>query len=100
MKKLVLPLLIFGMLAMLAPIAEARSAESNSMSSETLYQQWGRGNQRSNRRYNRGNNRRPRTYTTTRIRRSGLRMYRETIRVTHLPNGRTRTQVIRRVRIR
>ena len=48
-----------------------------------------------------GNNRRRyrRSYTTTRITRIGRYRYRETIRVTYLPNGRTRTRVISRVRI-
>jgi len=48
----------------------------------------------------RWNNRRVRTVTTTRVTRVGFRTFRETIRTTYLPNGRTRTQVIRRVRIR
>lgn len=45
-------------------------------------------------------NRRPRTVIRTRIRTVGFRRYRETVRYTYLPNGRTRTQVISRVRIR
>lgn len=44
-------------------------------------------------------NRRIRTVTTTRIVRRGFRTYRETIRTTYLPNGRTITQVIRRARV-
>jgi hypothetical protein len=38
--------------------------------------------------------------TTTRIVRYGRQRYRETIRVTHYPSGRTRTRVISRQRIR
>lgn len=56
-----------------------------------------------NRRDNRWNNRRNnrvRVVTQTRIVRRGFRTFRETIRVTYLPNGRTRTQIISRVRIR
>ena len=49
---------------------------------------------------NRRNNRRTRTVTTTRIVREGRWRYRETIRITYMANGRTRTQVIRRERIR
>lgn len=56
-------------------------------------------NQRDNRWNNRRNNR-VRTVTQTRIVRQRNRVFRETIRITYLPNGRTRTQVIRRVRIR
>lgn len=56
-----------------------------------------RNNQRNNQRWN---NRRVRTVTQTRIVRQGFRTFRETLRITYLPNGRTRTQVISRVRIR
>lgn len=61
-----------------------------------------RYDQRDNRRNNRNwNNRRaPRVVTQTRIVRSGRTTFRETIRVTYLPNGRTQTRVINRVRIR
>jgi hypothetical protein len=41
-----------------------------------------------------------RTVTTTRVVRVGRQRFRETIRTTYLPNGRTRTQVISRVRTR
>jgi hypothetical protein len=37
--------------------------------------------------------------TTTRIRYIGRYRYRETLRITYLPNGRTRTRVISRVRL-
>jgi len=46
------------------------------------------------------NNRRVRVTTQTRIVRQGFRTFRETIRITYLPNGRTRTQIINRTRIR
>jgi Ni/Co efflux regulator RcnB len=49
---------------------------------------------------NNRNNRAPRIVTQTRIVRQGFRTFRETVRTTYLPNGRTRTQVISRVRIR
>ena len=57
-------------------------------------------NWRDNQRNNRWNNRRVRTVTQTRIVRQGFRTFRETLRITYLPNGRTRTQVISRTRIR
>lgn len=44
-------------------------------------------------------NRRMRTVTTTRITRVGRVRYRETVRTTYWPNGRTTSQVISRVRI-
>jgi len=62
-----------------------------------------RYDRRDDRRDNRWNNRRNnrvRTVTQTRIVRQGNRVFRETLRITYLPNGRTRTQVINRVRIR
>lgn len=43
--------------------------------------------------------RRRRVVTRTRVTRVGRYRYRETIRTTYLPNGRIRTQVIRRVRL-
>jgi hypothetical protein len=50
-------------------------------------------------RNNRRRYRRARTVTTTRITRVGMWRYRETIRVTYLPNGTTRTTVISRQRL-
>lgn len=46
------------------------------------------------------NNRRVRTVTRTRILRTRYGTFREVYRITYLPNGRTRTQVISRTRIR
>ncbi|HEX8371028.1 MAG TPA: hypothetical protein VF604_20960 [Pyrinomonadaceae bacterium] len=48
----------------------------------------------------RNNRRARRDVTTTRVVRVGRQRFRETIRTTYLPNGRTRTQVISRVRVR
>ena len=45
-------------------------------------------------------NRRIRTVTRTRIVRTGYGTFREVYRITYLPNGRTRTTVISRTRIR
>ncbi len=50
-----------------------------------------------NTRYNR---RGVRVVTRTRIVRAGFRTYRETIRIKYLPNGRTTTKVLSRVRVR
>ena len=49
---------------------------------------------------NRRNNRRVRVVTQVRNIRVGRQLYRETIQVRYLPNGRTTTRVISRVRIR
>lgn len=47
-----------------------------------------------------GNRRRGRTVTRTRFIRLGRQRYRETYQITYFPNGRTRTRVISRVRVR
>src|SRR5688500_4822206 len=54
------------------------------------------GEGRRNRRYNR----RVRTITQSRLVRIGRRVYRETYQITYLPNGRTHTRLISRVRVR
>jgi hypothetical protein len=80
-------------MAFAVPQVEARStAKGNSVSNAQLWE----GQPRRNRRWN---NRRVRTVTRTRITRVGRYTYRETYRITYLPNGRTRTQIISRVRI-
>ena len=87
MKKLFIFALMVGSIGMAAPTVEARSnATTLAASTETsqIYRQRRRVR---------------RTVTTTRIRWVGPYRFRETIRVTYLPNGRTRTQVIRRVRL-
>ena len=57
-----------------------------------------RDNDRNDRNWN-NNNRRVRVVTQTRIVRQGRRTFRETIQIKYLPNGRTQTKVISRVRI-
>jgi hypothetical protein len=73
--------------------AATRSAtfETASASAEP---QWQNRNRR-----NRVNRNRVRTYQTSRIVRYGRRTYRETYLVRALPNGRTQTTLISRVRI-
>jgi len=97
MKKLLTLSLILGTLAFAVPsVAEAGTANA-AVSAPQIRVQVGRNRRWENRRWN---NRRARTVTTTRIRRIGFRTYRETIRTTYLPNGRTRTVIVSRVRIR
>ena len=57
------------------------------------------GQQRRNRNW-RNNRSRVRTETRTRIVRIGRQVYRETYQIRYLPNGRTQTRLISRVRIR
>jgi hypothetical protein len=83
---------MFLTLGIVAPAAaEAKTSIMSISSSET--QVYG---QRRGRNWNRG---RVRTVTRTRIVFLNGRRYRETYRITYLPNGRTRIQVISRVRI-
>lgn len=89
MKKLITLSLLLVTFAFSATFASAQS-----------YYPQNERNWRNNQRDTRWNNRRVRTVTQTRIVRQGFRTFRETLRITYLPNGRTRTQIISRVRIR
>ncbi len=82
---------MLGMLAFVVPSAEAKTTEAVN-SDPQINVQIG-----PNRR--RGFNRRARVVTTTRIRWADGYRYRETIRTTYFANGRTRTEVISRVRL-
>jgi len=88
MKKLLTISALLGSLIIFAPSQEANAASATSINAPQVRIQIGR-NQRRVRR----------TVTQTRIVRSGFATYRETYRITYLPNGRTRTQIISRVRI-
>ena len=96
MKKLLIITLIAGTLVLAAPPAEARTAGltesgfSVAANAEQPGRRWRRG-----RRWNR----RPYTVVRTRTVWRWGRRYRETYRITYLPNGRTRTTIIRRVRV-
>ena len=92
MKKLIIFTLMLGTMVVVTPSVEARetAASASSLSQQIIVQP---------RRNRRGWNRRTRTVTSTRIRWVGPYRYRETIRTTYFANGRTRTTVIRRVRL-
>ena len=92
MKKLAILGLMLGTMVVLTPSVEAKGT-ATSMSASTAPQIIVQPRRRWNR------NRRTRTVTTTRIRWVGPYRYRETIRTTYFANGRTRTTVIRRVRL-
>jgi hypothetical protein len=99
MKKLLILTLMIGTVAVFVPAVEAKSSNTAVITeAQQLWEGPQRRGRQNDRRWN--NNRRTRTYTTTRVVRRGRALYRETIRVTRYSNGRTRTQVIRRVRIR
>ena len=92
MKKLLILALMTGSLIFAVPTAEAR-ALSNSVSGLTEVV----NAEQPRRRWRR--NRRPYTVVRTRTVWRWGRRYRETYRITYYPNGRTHTQIIRRVRI-
>jgi len=95
MKKAIVLSLMLGSSIVLLPSFEAKAATPVAVPGEPqIIVQTGR-----QRRERRWNNRRVRTVTTTRVRWVAGRRIRETIRTTYLPNGTTRTQVIRRVRL-
>jgi hypothetical protein len=92
MKKFLTLALLLGSIAFVAPSAEAKSAESTSSIAINAAPQDG---WRNNRRWNRV---RVRTETRTRTIRIGRQRYRETIQIRYLPNGRTQTRILSRVR--
>lgn len=93
MKKLLILSLILGSIAVVVPEAKAAPATLAAEADPQIRVQVGPQRNR------RVINRRVRTRTYTRIVNIGRNRYRETVRVTTQPNGRTRTQVISRVRI-
>jgi hypothetical protein len=104
MKKILALTLSLASIGFVASSAEAKAAQS-SISPATIIAansavpqvriQIGSG-----RRNNRRNNRRVRTTTQTRLVRYGRQVYRETYQLMYLPNGRTQTSLISRVRVR
>ena len=87
MKKVLIFALMMVSIGLVAPAAEARAVDRSIGSTSEATQMM------------RQRRRTRRVVTTTRVRRVGPYRYRETIRVTYLPNGRTRTQLINRVRL-
>ena len=90
MKRALILSLMLGSAVVALPAVEANAVTPNSVEPQviTVRQEpvrWRRG--------------RTRTVTSTRITRVGPYRYRETIRTTYFANGRTRTQVINRVRL-
>ena len=97
MKKLLILSLMAGTLIFAVPNAEAKTvAKTEASLTSTPKAEQPRRRWRNNRRWN---NRRSRTVVRSRIVWRWGRRYRETYRITYYPNGRTRTQIIRRVRI-
>ena len=92
MKKLLISSLMLGTIAVFVPSAEAKTS-ATSAAPDTQVQI------RVNQPGRRWGNRRTRTVVRTRISYVGGYRYRVTYRTTYFANGRTSTQVIRRVRL-
>ena len=92
MKKILAITLSLASIGFVASTAEAKasSASMGATVEHSAAAQWERN------RYNR----RVRVFNRTRVVRIGRRLYRETYQVRQLPNGRTTTRLISRVRIR
>lgn len=91
MKKIITLSLLLGSMVFAVPSAQAETGvnELSANAAPQVRLQIGQNNRRRARR----------TVTTTRVVRVGRQRFRETIRTTYMPNGRTRTEVIRRVRV-
>lgn len=98
LKKFLALSMILGSMTFAVISAEAKTATATAAGTVELNAapQWQRNRNRRNRSYNS----RVRVVNTTRIVRVGRRVYRETIQTRYLPNGRTQTRVISRVRVR
>ena len=88
MKKFITLSMLIATMMFTAVFANAAPATKNEPQMQRVQQ---------NTRYNR---RGVRIVTRTRIVRVGFRTYRETIQIKYLPNGRTQTKVLSRVRVR
>ena len=92
MKKLLISSIMLGAIAAFVPSAEAKTAASSAAADPQVQI-------RVNQPGRRWNNRRTRTVVRTRVTNVGGYRYRVTYRTTFFANGRTQTQVVRRVRL-
>ena len=102
MKKLLALMLSLASLGCLASAAETKTTEASifpasiiAASAAAPQRQWER-----DRRNDRRERRRVRIVTQTRLVRIGRQVFRETYQTMYLPNGRTRTRLVSRVRVR
>lgn len=99
MKKLLTLSLLLLTAVVFVPSAQAKSATASNLTANNAETQISvQVGQRRGRQVRR--NQRVRVVNRTRIVRVGRQRYRETIQIRYLPNGRTQTRVISRVRIR
>ena len=100
MKKLLGIALTLASIGFIASPVEAKASETSvslaaTMPATAVAPQW-----QDQRRWGRRNNRRVRVYTQTRLVRYGRAVYRETYQIRQMPNGRTISRLISRVRVR
>ena len=100
MKKLLALALSLASLGFITSAAEAKTTEASISPTTTIAAPQRQRQRWWDRRNDRRNDRRVRTVTQTRLVRNGRRVYRETYQVRYLPNGRTQTRLISRVRVR
>ncbi len=105
MKKLLTLMLTLASFGFVIPAAETVAANAATVSTPQVVVQIGQRRRYRNRNWRRYENRGERigyrqAYTTTRFVRRGWATYRETYRVWVLPNGRTQSTLISRVRVR
>jgi len=105
MKKLFTLVLTLASFAFVVPSTETGTTSAAALGTPQIRVQIGRSRRRwRNRDWRRYENRGERigygrVYTTTRLVQRGYRTYRETYRIMTLPNGRTQTTLISRVRV-
>lgn len=102
MGKLLALTLSLASIGFAASSADAKTAGAANTSAATVAAAAPQGNMMTVQggRYNRRYNRRARTVTQSRLVRYGRQVFRETYQITYQPNGRTRTRLISRVRVR
>lgn len=99
MKKFLALSFFVAVFGLSATFASAQYSQQNRTQRDDRYNQ--RNDRRNDDRNNRNvRNNRVRVVTQTRIVRQRNVVYRETIQIRYLPNGRTQTKVIRRTRVR
>ena len=100
MKKILALAFSLASIGFTASAAEAKAVEALGSPATTITSNAPAPQWRNQDRWGRRNQRRVQVYTTTRLVRYGRAIVRETYQVRRLPNGRTVTRLISRVRVR
>ncbi len=100
MKKLLALTLSLASIVFVASSAEAKVGSSTVAPATSITTNGAAAQFRTQGIWGRRNNRRAHVVTQTRLVRYGRRIFRETYQIRYLPNGRTQTRLISRVRVR